>query len=57
MSISSDREHHRILYVISVLEGKAILWGFTMGKLIKIESASVNERSKIIPFFSPSEKT
>lgn len=57
ISVASDREHHRILYAISVLDGVAKLWGFTKGNLHELPAAKVTPNSKIIPFFSPADNT
>jgi len=43
--------------VISIVEGQAILWGFTKANLHKLNSAKVSPTSKIVPFFSPAENT
>ena len=58
MSSETDREHSRMLYVISEVEGAAKLWGFTRGNLWELSrQAKVTVNSKIVPFFAPASQT
>jgi len=54
VGIACDREHHRILYVVSEVNGEGKLWGFTKGSLYDLSQiAKVTPKSLIIPYFSP----
>jgi len=57
VSIASDREHQRILYVISVVNDQAKLWGFSKGKLRELTKARVTPCAKIVPYFAPAANT
>ena len=66
ISITGDREHGRILYVISEIkktdtsDKTAKLWGFTQGELYDLTpavSGVVKADTRVIPYFSPTENT
>ena len=58
VSLAQDREHYRILYVISQsCDGKAKFWGFTEGRLFNFPNVEVTYDTKILPFFSPADNT
>lgn len=58
ISLATDREHSRMLYVISEsANGEANFWGFTQGSLYPFKNVKVDRNSKILPFFSPAENT
>lgn len=56
ISVASDREHSRMIYVISQFEGEIHLWGYTQGKLYDLTSNIKNALkpgTQIVPYFSP----
>ena len=58
MSFAVDKEHSRMLYVISKTEDdKASFWGFTDGRLYNFSNVEVDADSKILPYFSPADNT
>lgn len=59
VSISSDMEHYRMLYIITNDAGTVNLYGFTRETLYIFNTLVHDLRPEtiVVPFFSPSDKT